>query len=427
MERQPAAPLRRPFQPVWQAGPGLKGRFRLCSTHALPPGRQRHYGGDFPSRRALPRRSRGAYPQIPHSGTQLARCVIGLPANIFYGTGIPTCILVFKKCRENPNDILFIDASTCFEKGKNQNFLRPRDIDRIVNTWRGRIVEEKFSHRATLDEIAENDYNLNIPRYVDTFEEEEPVDLGKISEHLTEAEYIFQAANNIIVTCCNELGIKPPNGSNYHLLKLFKRGIIQKIFSQELRFKADRGCFFPDWEKRKLGDFLLEHREQVPANTDLPIYSSSRRGLKLQRDYFDNREVNNEGEYGVVPYGYFTYRHMSDDITFKFNINLASEKIAVSKEYPVFKTENMDSIFLLNLLNNSNEFKRFAATQKLGGTRTRLYYKNLCSWKTLIPVLEEQQKIAKFLSAIDAKIDAVSGQIERMEQFKKGLLQQMFV
>lgn len=211
------------------------------------------------------------------------------------------------------------------------------------------------------------------------------------------------------------------------LLQTYKRGMMRKIFSRELRFKADDGSEFPEWRKKRLGDYLVEHSQRVSADTDLPIYSSSREGLKLQKDYFDNREVINEGEYGIVPYGFFTYRHMSDDITFKFNINFIAEKIAVSKEYPVFKTDRMNSIFLLNLLNNSIEFKRFAATQKLGGTRTRLYYKNLSGWRTLIPVIAEQQKIADFLSAIDAKIDAVSLQIEKMETFKMGLLQQLFV
>ena len=102
--------------------------------------------------------------------------VIGLPANIFYGTGIPTCILVFKKCRET-EDVLFVDASTCFEKATNQNILRAADIDRIVGTFRSRAEVERFSHRATLAEITENDFNLNIPRYVDTFEEEAEIDL----------------------------------------------------------------------------------------------------------------------------------------------------------------------------------------------------------------------------------------------------------
>ena len=89
--------------------------------------------------------------------------VIGLPANIFYGTPIPTCILLFKKCREN-DDILFIDASQNFEKQKNQNVLTNEHIEKIVTTYQQRIEEEKFSHKASLEEIKENDYNLNIPR-----------------------------------------------------------------------------------------------------------------------------------------------------------------------------------------------------------------------------------------------------------------------
>lgn len=105
--------------------------------------------------------------------------VIGLPANIFYGTGIPTIILVFKKGREAKN-ILFIDASREFEKAKNQNRLTPANIEKIVETYRNRQDVEKYAHVASLDEVRENDYNLNIPRYVDTFEEEEEIDLDEV-------------------------------------------------------------------------------------------------------------------------------------------------------------------------------------------------------------------------------------------------------
>lgn len=105
--------------------------------------------------------------------------VIGLPANLFYGVGIPTIILVLKKGREN-SDILFIDASKEFEKGKNQNRLTGENIDRIVETYRNREDVERYAHLATLSEIRENDYNLNIPRYVDTTEEEEPIDLQEV-------------------------------------------------------------------------------------------------------------------------------------------------------------------------------------------------------------------------------------------------------
>ncbi|MFD1818826.1 type I restriction enzyme M protein [Pseudarcicella hirudinis] len=114
--------------------------------------------------------------------------VIGLPANIFYGTSIPTCILVFKKCKEDPDHILFIDASREFEKVKNQNMLLEEHIDKIVDTYRNRTVIEKYSHLATLEEVAENDYNLNIPRYVDTFEEQDEIDIQAVMQEIKSLE-----------------------------------------------------------------------------------------------------------------------------------------------------------------------------------------------------------------------------------------------
>lgn len=110
--------------------------------------------------------------------------VIGLPANIFYGTSIPTCILVFKKCRKYDDNIIFIDASNEFEKGKNQNHLSDDHVEKIVATYLSRETIDKYSHAAALDEIKENDYNLNIPRYVDTFEEEQQVDLEAVAKRL---------------------------------------------------------------------------------------------------------------------------------------------------------------------------------------------------------------------------------------------------
>ena len=136
--------------------------------------------------------------------------VIGLPANIFYGTGIPTCILVLKKCREHPDDILFIDASAHFEKQKNQNFLRATDVEKIVSTYRERGEEDKYSKKASLQEIEENDYNLNIPRYVDTFEDEEPVDLEAVTKDLKQLESEMGEVDETIRGFCKELGIEAP-------------------------------------------------------------------------------------------------------------------------------------------------------------------------------------------------------------------------
>lgn len=133
--------------------------------------------------------------------------VIGLPANIFYGTSIPTCILVFKKCRENPNDVLFIDSSEHYEKVKTQNMLRDVDIEKIVSTYRNRIAEDKYSYLAPLEEIAENDYNLNIPRYVDTFEEEEPVDIDAVMKEIKALEAKRDGLDKEIDVYFKELGL----------------------------------------------------------------------------------------------------------------------------------------------------------------------------------------------------------------------------
>lgn len=136
--------------------------------------------------------------------------VIGLPANIFFGTGIPTCILVFKKNRTKGDNIIFIDASNNFEKVKNQNKLRPDDIEKILDTYKNMVELEKYSHLATMDEIKENDFNLNIPRYVDTFEEEEPIDLNKVVDDLRDLEQQISNVDKEILKNCKELGIEAP-------------------------------------------------------------------------------------------------------------------------------------------------------------------------------------------------------------------------
>jgi len=136
--------------------------------------------------------------------------VIGLPANLFYGTSIPACILVLKKCRVHDDNILFIDSSAHFEKVGNQNTLTNEHVEKIVDTYQKRETIDKYSYVATLDEVAENDYNLNIPRYVDTFEEEEPVDIEAVASDLKALETDMQETDKTIAGFCKELGISAP-------------------------------------------------------------------------------------------------------------------------------------------------------------------------------------------------------------------------
>lgn len=139
----------------------------------------------------------------------LLDAVIGLPANLFYGTGIPACILVFKKNRKH-KDVLFIDVSGegNYEKGKNQNILREKDIAKIVETYNKRAVIERYSFRATPEQIAENDYNLNIPRYVDTFVEEEIVDLDVVNREIADLKKQIAATEVEMEKYLKELGLE---------------------------------------------------------------------------------------------------------------------------------------------------------------------------------------------------------------------------
>jgi type I restriction enzyme M protein len=132
--------------------------------------------------------------------------VIGLPANLFYGVGIPVSVLVFKNGRKT-KDLLFIDASREFDKEKTQNKLNKEHIEKIVKTYKDYKTIEKYSYRAAPDEIKENEYNLNIPRYVDTFEEEEEIDIKKTQKEIEGLEKELSAVQKETAGYLKELGL----------------------------------------------------------------------------------------------------------------------------------------------------------------------------------------------------------------------------
>ena len=136
--------------------------------------------------------------------------VIGLPGNLFYSTGIPVCIIVLKKCRKN-DKILFINASSDehYEKGKRQNYLRDEDVNKIVDTYQFRKEESRYSRQVSLQEIKENDYNLNIPRYVSLAQEEKTIDLQDVHDKLVEIEKEIVKARDKHNEFLKELGLPP--------------------------------------------------------------------------------------------------------------------------------------------------------------------------------------------------------------------------
>lgn len=214
----------------------------------------------------------------------------------------------------------------------------------------------------------------------------------------------------------------------HYLLGQYRKGLIQNILSKELRFKDENGKEFPEWNLVRLGNYLIRYNEKSTENNQYPVLTSSREGIYFQKDYFNGEDIaskNNIG-YNVVPKGYFTYRHMSDDLVFKFNINTLCDKGIVSTLYPVFTTK-LNALFLQLKLNEGNEFRDYAIQQKQGGSRTYMYYSKLESLKLMIPNTAEQTKIANFISAFDDKIAAKKTELDKLKTWKQGLLQQMFV
>ena len=215
-------------------------------------------------------------------------------------------------------------------------------------------------------------------------------------------------------------------------LKLKKKALLQKLFPKngerypELRFPG----FTDAWEQRKLGDYLIQYTEITTQNNQYPVLTSSRKGLFFQTDYYDGNQIaskNNTG-YNIVPYGYFTYRHMSDDDIFHFNINYIVDKGIVSTLYPVFTTKNLNSNYLQLQLNYGTEFREYAVLLKQGGSRTYMYFNKLKDLKlTVSTSIDEQEIIAKFFISFEKLITLHQRKLDHLKLQKKALLQQMFV
>ena len=269
--------------------------------------------------------------------------IIGLPANIFYGTGIPTCILVLKKCRENPKDILFIDASGSehFEKIKTQNILRTQDIDLIVDTFRSRTELNKYSRKVTITEISENDFNLNIPKYIDTYETIEKINIENICLSLNKIQEESVENDLKLNKICKSLNVPFPNGYNSSLLRLYKQGILQRLFSQELRFKKSDKEYFADWEIKKLGEVTFKTGAKNKESIKYPIYSiNNKEGFLPQSEQFDGMDSNDRGYdismYKIITTNTFAYnpaRINVGSIGYSGNLN----NVIVSSLYVCFK------------------------------------------------------------------------------------------
>jgi len=214
------------------------------------------------------------------------------------------------------------------------------------------------------------------------------------------------------------------------LLEQYKKGVMQKIFSQEIRFKDDNGHEFPKWEKKKLGELTYKTGKKNKGSTPYPIYSiNNREGFLPQGDQFEGVDSNSRG-YDISLY------KIIEEKTFAYNparINVGSigfsgdlKDIIISSLYVCFKTkQGLEDAYLHHYL-KTFQFNKSVLQNVEGGVRDYLFYENFSNIKINLPSNKEQLKIANFLSAIDDKINHTQKQVEKAEVWKKGLMQQMF-
>lgn len=334
--------------------------------------------------------------------------VIGLPSNIFFGTTIPTCILVFKKCREVNDSIIFIDSSEYFTKNKNKNILTDDNINDIVNAYKERKDINKFCHNASLEEVRANNYNINISRYIDNFVEDKIYDIDILVKKLKSLSIENDINNKKLAQYCTELKIEYPEGNNLQLLRNFKKSVMFKILNREIKFENDSV-----WIDVKLGNLVTFSK-----------------GSGLSKD-----DIVDDGVYKCIHYGelFTTYHEVIDDILSKTNVNFGVKSIkgdilmpasdvtplglataSLINESDVIiggdiiilrKKKDFNNAFLSYLINFE---KKKIIRLVTGSSIKHIYSKDLESINVSIPKdIKVQDKISDFFICIDKKINFI--------------------
>ena len=305
-----------------------------------------------------------------------------------------------------------ISTATCLQVngvllGGDLNIFRPKEQD-------GRFISYELNHKKR-NKIASIAQGATVVHLYPNFLKKLKITLPCLEEQEKIAGFLSKV-DELINECENE--VKD--------LEEQKKGLLQKIFSQQIRFKDSNNNPYPDWEEKVMDDILNEYCKKNYISNQYPVLTSSRQGLMLQTEYYsgENRitEKNNIG-FNIIPPNYITYRSRSDDGLFTFNMNTLGITGIVSTYYPVFST-NCNNLFVTTYLNiNKNNLFKYA----VGSSQKVLSLNELKKVKIHLPCEEEQEKIAEVLSKMDELIEEKKALLSDWHQFKRGLLQQMFI
>lgn len=325
--------------------------------------------------------------------------IIGLPSNIFFGTPMSTCIMVFKKCREANDDILFFDASSYSEKQKNQNVILKQNIEDIIDIIYNRTEIDKISRKVKLSEVKSNKYFLKLATYVNNNDDVENINLVDIYKSFDKVENETKIIDLKLKDYCDLLSINFPNGNNLYLLEQFKKAVAKLIFDNEVKFSNTNNDDFPEWEYKTLDDVLdyIQPTKYIVKSTDYnnsfetPVLTA---GKTFVLGYTDETE-NIFNELPVIIFDDFTTA--SKYVDFPFKVKSSAMKILKpkSKEYNVkYIYEAMQQLRIAS----GDEHKRY-------------WISEFSQLEIVLPSLEEQNMIADFLLTIDRKIELLKSNI----------------
>lgn len=338
--------------------------------------------------------------------------VIGLPSGIFFSTGIPTCIVILKKNNAD-RSVLFIDGSKEFEKIGPRNFLTPENIDKIVDAYTGRADIEGYSHLASSDEIEENEYNLNISRYITANEEVEFIDLNKCLLELEEYKKEESKVEQIIAKYLVDL----PAFSN-------EEGVYE---SSEIGSRLQEK--YSNWRSFRLSDIVTitkqtinpqDHPERVYLEYSMPAYDNGKNPNLSSGKSMESSRLSISGD--VILFNKLNIRKQRI-----WNLKNLENNSLCSTEFLPLEPSNVNQDFLYYLLSTTDFTNKLI--RKSSGTsnsQKRIKGSDLLAETVFCPEIDEQQKIASFFLALDRKIELNEYKLESLKKLREGAMQRIF-
>lgn len=340
--------------------------------------------------------------------------VIGLPANMFHGAKLPVVVMILRKKRNgNSNNIMFIDASKYFSAERNMNVLTNKDIDRIVDAYVNRSDIDKFARVVSLDEIKRNKFNLNIRKYVDTFDKERTIEIHSIASEVNKLDIKSDEVLKKLNPYFREIGIED-----------FSK-LSEKIFSGKVRFLNANGTPFPDWEDTTFGEIFTNRSERGNENAELLSVTIANGVIKQSDVDKKDSSSENKSKYKLVKVGDLAYNTMrlwqgaegvsnfEGIVSPVYTVLIPSDEIYAKFFEYLFKTTTMKNIVIKE-------------STGIASDKWSLGYEKLSQIDIMIPCYEEQKKIASFFELLDEYLSIQTKKVDLLKQIKAGFLQQIF-